>query len=1194
MSGCKKYSDLNYRVILKEFERMKKYILGYIFSAYLCIGISLTQFSAEADAAPPLSNGPLFLGGNISPNVMFTLDDSGSMQFEIMPEDLILQSVYYMFPRATGVYGADEYSNYSIDFDDTNIYSVSRRSSYVNKVYYDPKVRYLPWSNSDGSLMSNASSTCAYHNPYNTAAGCRNLTANNSQTSRWLQSNGNRSSSTTKTFYPAVYYQYNSNSGNVNNTGSYTKVEIKSSTASYTGGSNRTDCVAAPTCTYDEEIQNFANWYTYYRSRVLLARAGIGKAFSAQGNTMRVGFSAINKASTTVDGVATTVVKSGVRQFTGTDRANFFTNLYDHDIPAAGTPLREALMAVGEYFKRTDDKGPWGQTPGTTGGTQHECRQNYNILMTDGYWTEGSISGLDNSDNQSGSTITNHSSPASPATYTYAPAIPYSDAYSDTLADAAMQYWKNDLRTDMNNKVPTNIHDPAFWQHLVNFTVGLGVTGTLTQLPSGGQSWPDPTSSDATKIDDLWHAAVNSRGDFFSAADPTAFSNALTNALTAIVSRTGSASAVAANSNALMTNGRIYQAKFNSGDWSGQLLSIPISATGVLGTAEWDASAISLAASNVNPSARVMITKGTTDGVAFQYANLTTSQKAFLDKNVAGTVDNCGAERVAYLRGTATQESNSGTFTCASTSSINKFRVRSTTKLGDIVNSGPIYVSRPGAGYSNVDHPGYAAFKNDYKDRVPMVYVGANDGILHGFNACIADVTAGCTTADAGKELFAYIPSQVYENLNRLSDKDYNTSHRYFTDGSPMVGDIYSSATSSWRTVLVGGLNGGGQGFYALNVTNPKDAAKSEPVFSEANAANLLLWEFSNADDADMGYSYNQPQINPFTGQAKQIVKMENGQWAVVVGNGYNSANGKAVLYILFFSAGEDGAWTAGTDYIKLVADPGSGNGLSTPTPFDSNGNGLADVIYAGDFKGNLWKFDVSSSLPSNWSVGIGGVPLFAAGTTKPIISPPVISFHPKKGQLVMFGTGKYLETADTTSTNAQSFYGIWDLNTPGTITSGMLVQQVMTDSTSRTATQNAVTYSSTIKGWYINLPVSGERLTSVPAIEDGIMAINNIVPSAPQCNFGGRGFVNAVDFLSGAMLNKPAFDYTRNRVLSVEDGLSAGIEIGFSVGGVTRIRGGVSDMLISSTENGTLVQTTTAKGQAGLRGRITWREFVQ
>lgn len=1160
------------------------------------VGIFVYAMSCLVQAQqPPLSNGPLFLGGNISPNVMFTLDDSGSMHFEIMPENLIRQSIYFMFPRASSIYGGSDYSNYSIDFDPTNKYTASLRSSAVNKIYYDPTVRYLPWSNGDGTLMSNADPTCAPHNPKNTTAGCRNLTVNNTQTSSWLKNDGSRSGSSSKTFYPAVYFKHNG--GDISLASSYTQVEIKSSTTSYEGGPDRTDCAAHTTCTYNEEIQNFANWYTYYRSRILLARAGIGRAFSAQGNTMRVGFSAINKSSTTIDGVATTVVKNGVRQFTGTDRTNFFTELYGHTIPAAGTPLREALIAVGDYFKRTDDKGPWGQTPGSTGGTQHECRQNFNILMTDGYWTAGSVSGIDNEDNQSGSTITNHSSPAVPESYSYSPALPYSDAYSDTLADVAMKYWKNDLRTDMQNKVPTNPHDPAFWQHLVNFTVGLGVNGSLTTLPTGAESWPDPTVKDEYKIDDLQHAAVNSRGNFFSAANPTAFSNALSNALSTIVARTGAASAVATNSSSLTTNERVYQAKFNSGDWSGQLISIPFTTAG-FGTPDWDAGLVSLASGTINPNSRVIITKGSTDGVAFDYTNLTASQKAFLDKNAAGTVDNCGAERVAYLRGDGTNE-GSGTFTCVSSSTtINQFRARPTTKLGDIVNSGPIFVGKPNAGYSNVDHPGYSAFRTTYKSRTPMVYVGANDGMLHGFNACIVGVTPGCTSADAGKELIAYVPTTDYANLSRLTDKDYNANHRYFVDGSPMAGDVYDSG---WKSILVGSMNAGGRGFFALDVTNPIDTAQSAPTFTVANAAKLLLWEFTDSDDADMGYSHNLTRINPLTGQARQIVKMENNKWAVVVGNGYNSIAGKAVLYVLFVTGGDDGTWTVGTDYVKLVAHTGSGNGLSTPAVFDSNGNGLIDTIYAGDLKGNLWKFDVSDSSPSNWKVALGGTPFFVSGTSKPIIAPPAITFHPKGGQLVLFGTGKYLETADTTNTDAQTMYGIWDYTTSGTIPDSSLVQQItsmITGANYRTSTQNQVNYSSTVKGWYMNLPISGERLTATPEIEDGLFRFTTIVPSASPCDFGGRGFLNTLDFLTGGMLTRPTFDTNRNRILSLEDGLSSSIEIGFAMGGITIIRNNAttatSDIAIGNLANGQTTDPPTAKGAAGLRGRITWKEFSQ
>src|SRR5690606_25512019 len=159
---------------------------------------------------------------------------------------------------------------------------------------------------------------------------------------------------------------------------------------------------------------------------------GVGRAFAAQGNGMRVGFGAINKDSTSVDGVSTKTIISGVRQFSGTNKESFFSNLYDHVIPVAGTPLRRAMDDVGRYFMRTDDQGPWGKTPGANGGTQYACRQNYHILMTDGYWSD-SFTGIGNSDNTAGSTITNHLPNASPSTYQYNPTLPYSDSHSDTL-----------------------------------------------------------------------------------------------------------------------------------------------------------------------------------------------------------------------------------------------------------------------------------------------------------------------------------------------------------------------------------------------------------------------------------------------------------------------------------------------------------------------------------------------------------------------------------------------------------------------------------------------------------------------------------------------------------------------------------------------------------------------------------------
>jgi len=428
------------------------------------IAMSLLCFAASVPAAPlQLSQIPLYLGGNIGPNVMFTLDDSGSMMFEIMPGDFIVDSgscnvgVVYVFPRIGGVYGAGDYTNCNVRFNATNRYARYFRTSDYNQIYYNPAIRYLPWSNADGTLMLDANPAAAPHNPMNTGAGTRNLApaSNPSTTVNWLSDTGVVSNSS-QSYYPATYFKYkgptplNGPTDANNIQSNFDLIEIKTANAPFPKAADRADCTGA-TCTYTEEIQNFANWYTYYRSRVLTARAGVGRAFVAQSNDptspsiLRVGFGAINKAGATIDGIASpgTVVK-GVRKFTGTDRTSFFTSLYGHAIPTEGTPLRKALDDVGKYFERTGSTGPWGETPGSSNTTPpRACRQSYNILMTDGYWNDASAPtalARANVDNSNGPSITNHSLNPTPATYQYSPVNPYKDAWGNTLADVAMYY----------------------------------------------------------------------------------------------------------------------------------------------------------------------------------------------------------------------------------------------------------------------------------------------------------------------------------------------------------------------------------------------------------------------------------------------------------------------------------------------------------------------------------------------------------------------------------------------------------------------------------------------------------------------------------------------------------------------------------------------------------------------------------
>lgn len=1166
--------------------------------ASMVLGIA-SGWSAVAHADLSIADVPLYLAASAEPNVMFTLDDSGSMQWESMPDDLIRcadvsdeesdpewRCTYYLYPAAASVYGAGDYRSVLIvpDFDPSNGFNAAMRSPNNNNMYYNPAITYKPWVKSDGSGYANANITCAPHNPQNTAAGCRDLTASNTSTVYWLDKSG-KGAQTSKTYWPAVYYKYNS--GGIWNAGSYTRVEIRPSTASYTGGPKRSDCAAAPTCTYAEEIQNFANWYTYYRSRILSARAGVGRAFAQQKTAMRVGFGTINKGATTVDSVDnTSTVIRGVREFVGSDRDAFFNSLYSRSIPTSGTPLRKALQNVGEYFKRKDDAGPWGKSPGSSDSTPHlECRQSYHILMTDGYWNGSNPSSINNEDKSTGPSITD---PAG-RTYQYIPANPYQDEWSKTLADVAMKYWYSDLRDDLANKVPSSTADPAVWQHLVNFTVGLGVTGSLdprSDLPaltSGAKTWPNPggTSSIPAKIDDLWHAAVNSRGKFFSAKDPDTFANALADTLSAIADRVeSSASSVAANSTRLDTDTLVYQARFDSRDWSGELLAFSLNEDGTLVTPEkWDAGKLIPA-----PSSRNIFTlnDATSNGVAFTWSNLSSTQKLALNTNIDGVVDGSGSARVSWLRGDTSAEVRSG----------GAFRDRTQTVLGDIINSDPYYAGRQDFGYSILPTPegdAYVAFRSSasYKGRPDMLYVGANDGMLHGFDA---------TT---GAERLAYVPANLYPRLSKLTAPTYE--HEYFVDGSPRVGDAFVDlgGGKEWHSILVGSTGAGGRSVFGLDVTDP-----------ESFSASNVLWELT---DSELGYSIGQPTIARLAADDR---------WVAIFGNGYNSASHKAQLFIVDLATGS---------IVKKI-DTGVGssaspNGLSTPVPVDTNGDRITDYIYAGDLHGNLWKFDVSDPNISKWKVayksGSTPSPLFqakdSAGTPQPITVRPTVGRNPSGGVMVYFGTGKYFEVGDGTvpaSPQAQSFYGIWDNNAAVSGRSALRSQSILFEGSRtfgsinadvRAVSNNTVDYSSK-KGWYLDLVYDGnktsERVVSSALFRHGRIIFTTLIPSGNPCDSGGSSWLMELDALNGKRLDYTVIDLNEDGEFDSKEyvrvTLSDGTEIDVPVSGnrskegIIRTPGVVSagdrEYKYASGSSGG-IERTVEKGDPNA-GRKSWRQL--
>lgn len=1140
----------------------------------LVAALILATASGSAHAGT-ISQVPLFVSlEGVNPNIMFIIDDSGSMRYEITPDDYRNPdisrshggSVRFVYPRVDKVYAASgEYEN-TVATVDHVAYNALARSPQTNKTYYNPSITYTPWIRHDGSLYPDAVPSAAYHNPAKPSAGSRNLTANNansSVTTYWQTCTSPTSCSSTttsKTFWPATYFWRHG--GDEWNLASYSgPFEIRSTTATYSGHGRekRTDC-SGGICTYAQEIQNFANWYTYYRSRILAARAGIGRAFEQQGEGLRVGFGAINKSSSMVDGSSITTIVRGVRSFTGSQREEFFNLLYTSDIPNAGTPLRQALDDAGKYFSRTDNRGPWADVPGSVSGSSYSCRRSYTILMTDGYWNSAAAGTTDaraNNDGAPGPTIAGPDEQS----HTYSTVPPFADAWTDTLADVAMYYWKRDLHPGLENRVLPTTLNPAFWQHMVTFGVGLGVFGTIdpasafAAIDSGSTvSWPQPSMSGATEnIDDLLHAAVNSRGGFFSAADPETFATELAGALWQIVSREeSSASMTATNSTKLDTDTITYQAKFNSDNWSGQLIAYMLDSNGTLGALRWNTDAAGKIPAHV--SRKIYTLVGNT-GKEFLWSNLDASQKTAL-KTLGGTVssDAVGQQRLNWIRGDQGNEKPGGALR------------RRTRLLGDIVNSDPFHVGAPMVDPRHLALPGYAAFLEATRNRTPMVYVGANDGMLHAFHA------------QTGVEQFAYIPKAVYPHLAELTSLNYG--HRYFVDGSPVVGDARIQGV--WKSVLIGATGAGGRAVFALDVTDPDRF--SDP----GTGADHILWEFAHPD---LGYTIGRPTLGRI-----------GDTWVVVFGNGYNSDNGKAFLFVVPLDAPDQ--------YIKIATNDATDNGLAAPALL-ADATGSLVAAYAGDLSGNLWKFDLTSN-----SVAFGN-PLFqardAGGNVQPITALPEIAKHPDGGYLIFFGTGKYFEVGDHSAgaTPVHSFYGIWDtatLNASGGWEGGDAIsqtnrgvlqkQEIVGESLTagnnwRLVSKNSIAWegAGARRGWYVDLVVKdeqpvGERVTDAPRLDGGRVIFTTRIPfnsGDPCIPSVGTSWLMAINMLDGGRLARNVFDVNRDGVSSDSDYITVKGESGVASGFETLVAGMAQAHLLRSSKgidvllSGTTDLSTTA-----------------
>ncbi len=994
----------------------------------------------------------------------------------------------------------------------TNSYPRSRwKSQYhgYNRIYYNPNATYVPWPDSSANTFSDASFTSAPNHPIGFSSGSRNLTG-------YFTSLGGRSIT-----YGHYYVVSTTDSKPY-------LVDLGTSSVSYyrvtsygSGDHGQVTALSAPLTTPPSDVKipqaslaaartNFANWYTYSSRRETATKTALGLAIEDLSG-VKVGIHTLNHS----------VIEEATLVSDKADAKAFLTNVYK--VKRSGyTPLRRALEDVGQYFDADDgNNGGIGDSPFDTSANGGDCQQAFAILMTDGYGN-GYAPNVGNADADNNTDWDGDSAQAATDSEFYG-------VHSNRLPDVAMHYYERDLSTSLADLVPMRDEDyEADHQRMITYTVSFGVQGdldpsayTTTCPPMPGVAidcpdWPTTLTNEAL-VDELWQAAVAGRGKYINTGTPQELSDAINTVLTDIAITTGTAASVAVSSEKLDTGLVIYQGSFDSTDWSGNLEAYDVDSSGVVDTnAKWSAQTQVDAADW--SSGRTILTRNDTTNATIAFRNrslLSAAQQTYVTQN-----------QINYLRGDNSQEGVSG----------GVYRNRN-SKLGDITHSSPIL----------------------HKD---VVYVGANDGMFHAFDAATGD------------ELFAYVPTFVFPNLGEYTSPNY--THKYYADGTATAKTVGST---DW---VVSGLRKGGRGLFGINVTSPKAIKEN---------ALPTIWEYPTTavPDDDMGYTFGEVTIaeGNDTSAAGQLI---------FAANGYDSPNGHAVLVILKL----DGTLFKKIDTGVGSSTPGNCNGLSDPLVVDLDDDGKADVVYAGDLLGNLWKFDISDTSKANWDVayktGTDSKPLFTArnstGQVQPITTKPAAMFHcdPRnKGTIVVFGTGRMLSDADLFNTNVQTIYGIWDwqeewddqgkngeeyhmgiFNSPSSgklsniealvssskLPSGLgLLQQIQADSAQtgwRETTSYAINWFSpesflsfgggtpytggTHIGWFLNLPDSKERVITKTQIRDGKAFVVSIIPEPAVCSSGGTTVGSIISACNGGQLTSPQWDTNNDGVVDNND----------------------------------------------------------
>jgi Tfp pilus tip-associated adhesin PilY1 len=890
----------------------------------------------------------------------------------------------------------------------------------------------------------------------------------------------------------------------------------------------------------------------------------------------------------------------------------------------------------------------------------------------------------------------------------------------NSLADVAQYYYVTDLRpaadwpaTIATDNVPSigggPEDDKATWQHMTTFTIALGVSGTLNYrsdyrsssivtgdfagIRSGIKNWPlwpDPTKSipagagnlawdsttqsfndknywnDARSIDDFWHAAVNGRGQYFSAGTPTAVVTGLTGALAGIQSRLSSgAAAGVSNIQPIAGDNFIYVGNYTTSKWTGEVQAREIDVTtgAPSATALWSAQAkldaltnnacdnrniylirdgatnnmvnfswnSSTCASDGSPTGVVTTGLNASEQAQFNSTKVgLLSQFTTMTDGSNGTVDQktpaAGENLLNYLRGQRGKEG-------FESNDANKLYRARDHVLGDIVNGQPVYVKAPFAAYVDRD---YDTFKLAQQNRTPMVYVPANDGMLHALYANVYQPFPNGTLLDplGGAEAWAIVPSAVLPNLYKLADNNYANTHTYSVDGTPIIADIDAAGpppadptdpyTSDWKTILVAGLNAGGKGYYAIDVTTP--------------ATPKVLWEFkwssscwngvttNTKTDCHIGYTFGKPVIT----------KLADGRWVVMFTSGYNNINspvqtGDGLGYLYVVNA------NTGALIYKIATTAGDSttpSGLAQINNYVDNGttDNRTTRVYGADELGNIWRFDVNDQIaPLDIDDGPGngreavllGTAMDSNGVGQPITTRPELA--ELNGQTrVYVGTGRLLgpsdlDAAQARSTQQQSVYGFIDPVTPPNAAlplnpiysdlRGALRPLTMTQvGTGSTATRTVACSGNAADctrpaGWVVDLPDSGERVNVDLKLVFGTLTFASNVPQSNACSIGGYSWFNFLNYSTGLAVsrspNLSISQYVSNSLVvgmnallippSSSGGGGGGGSGGSGVGGGLGTPG-----MILCTSDGNCIKIDPPIDTAPPAGkRISWREVV-